>query len=229
MTAQSMEDLIRLEGVTKEYLQGDIVIQALRGIDLSIKKGEFVSVMGPSGCGKSTLMHILGFLARPTGRKYLFEGRNSTEVTGDEPALTRNQGIGFTFQSFNLLPRTSVLDNVLLPTNYSVNADREAVRKTALQLLETVGLSHRLNNNPNQLSGGEQQRVAIARSLINSPSLILADEPTGNLDSKATGEIMDILTGLHRQGNTILMVTHEDYLSEFTDRTIRVKDGQIVG
>ena len=122
-----------------------------------------------------------------------------------------------------------MLDNVLLPTNYSVNADREAVRKTALQLLETVGLSHRLNNNPNQLSGGEQQRVAIARSLINSPSLILADEPTGNLDSKATGEIMDILTGLHRQGNTILMVTHEDYLSEFTDRTIRVKDGQIVG
>ncbi len=229
MTAQSMEDLIRLEGVTKEYLQGDIVIQALRGIDLSIKKGEFVSVMGPSGCGKSTLMHILGFLARPTGGKYLFEGRNSTEFTDDELALTRNQGIGFIFQSFNLLPRTSVLDNVLLPTNYSVNADREAVRKTALQLLETVGLSHRLNNNPNQLSGGEQQRVAIARSLINSPSLILADEPTGNLDSKATGEIMDILTGLHRQGNTILMVTHEDYLSEFTDRTIRVKDGQIVG
>ncbi|OIO51805.1 macrolide ABC transporter ATP-binding protein [Candidatus Uhrbacteria bacterium CG_4_10_14_0_8_um_filter_58_22] len=224
-----MEDLIRLEGVTKEYLQGDIVIQALRGIDLSIKKGEFVSVMGPSGCGKSTLMHILGFLARPTGGKYLFEGRNSTEFTDDELALTRNQGIGFIFQSFNLLPRTSVLDNVLLPTNYSVNADREAVRKTALQLLETVGLSHRLNNNPNQLSGGEQQRVAIARSLINSPSLILADEPTGNLDSKATGEIMDILTGLHRQGNTILMVTHEDYLSEFTDRTIRVKDGQIVG
>jgi len=229
MTAQSMEDLIRLEGVTKEYLQGDIVIQALRGIDLSIKKGEFVSVMGPSGCGKSTLMHILGFLARPTGGKYLFEGRNSTEFTDDELALTRNQGIGFIFQSFNLLPRTSVLDNVLLPINYSVNADREAVRKTALQLLETVGLSHRLNNNPNQLSGGEQQRVAIARSLINSPSLILADEPTGNLDSKATGEIMDILTGLHRQGNTILMVTHEDYLSEFTDRTIRVKDGQIVG
>ena len=229
MTAQSMEDLIRLEGVTKEYLQGDIVIQALRGIDLSIKKGEFVSVMGPSGCGKSTLMHILGFLARPTGGKYLFEGRNSTEFTDDELALTRNQGIGFIFQSFNLLPRTSVLDNVLLPTNYSVNADREAVRKTALQLLETVGLNHRLNNNPNQLSGGEQQRVAIARSLINSPSLILADEPTGNLDSKATGEIMDILTGLHRQGNTILMVTHEDYLSEFTDRTIRVKDGQIVG
>jgi len=143
-------------------------------------------------------------------------------------ALTRNQGIGFIFQSFNLLPRTSVLDNVLLPTNYSVNTDREAVRRTALQLLETVGLSHRLNNNPNQLSGGEQQRVAIARSLINSPSLILADEPTGNLDSKATGEIMDILTGLHRQGNTILMVTHEDYLSEFTDRTIRMKDGKIV-
>jgi len=228
MITQNMEDLIRFEGVTKEYTQGEIIIQALRGVDLNIKKGEFVSVMGPSGCGKSTLMHILGFLARPTGGKYFFEERDSTEFTDDELALTRNQGIGFIFQSFNLLPRTSVLENVLLPTNYSINADREAVRKTALQLLETVGLSHRLNNNPNQLSGGEQQRVAIARSLINSPSLILADEPTGNLDSKATGEIMDILTGLHQQGNTILMVTHEDYLSEFTDRTIRMKDGQIV-
>ncbi|MFH2062745.1 MAG: ABC transporter ATP-binding protein [bacterium] len=223
-----MEDLIRLEGVVKEYQQGEVLIRALRGVDLTIARGEFVSVMGPSGCGKSTLMHILGFLARPTSGKYLFEGRDSTEFSDDELAVTRNQGIGFIFQAFNLLPRTSVLDNVLLPTTYSPSADPAAARELALKLLDTVGLSHRLNNHPNQLSGGEQQRVAIARSLINSPSLILADEPTGNLDSKATGEIMDILTGLHQQGNTILMVTHEDYLSEFTDRTIRLKDGQIV-
>ncbi len=221
-------ELIKLEGITKEYGQGDIIIRALRGADLVINKGEFVAVMGPSGCGKSTLMHIMGFLARPTDGKYYFSGKESSIFTDDELAELRNREIGFVFQSFNLLPRTSVLDNVILPSNYTPGAKPAQVRERALQLLETVGLSHRLENHPNQLSGGEQQRVAIARSLINNPKLILADEPTGNLDSKATDEIMNILTSLHQQGNTILMVTHEDYLSEYTDRVIRMKDGRVV-
>jgi len=221
------DELIKLEGITKEYGQGDIIIRALRGADLVIKRGEFVAVMGPSGCGKSTLMHILGFLARPTAGKYFFNGRESSEFSDDELAEVRNREIGFVFQAFNLLPRTSVLDNVMLPSNYTPGANPAEIRERALHLLDTVGLSHRLENNPNQLSGGEQQRVAIARSLINDPKLILADEPTGNLDSKATDEIMNILTNLHQQGNTILMVTHEDYLSEFTDRVIRMKDGKV--
>ncbi|MFH1046798.1 MAG: ABC transporter ATP-binding protein [Patescibacteria group bacterium] len=223
-----MSELIRLEGVTKTYSQGEIEVRALRGVDVSIKKGEFVAVMGPSGCGKSTLMHILGFLARPTTGKYFFNDKLASEFTDDELADLRNREIGFIFQAFNLLPRTSVLDNVILPTSYTPGADPIEVRKRALSLLETVGLSHRLQNHPNQLSGGEQQRVAIARSLINDPKFILADEPTGNLDSKATDEIMNILTNLRQQGNTILMVTHEDYLSEYTDRVIRMKDGQVV-
>jgi len=223
-----MSELIKLEGVTKEYGQGDITIRALRGVDLSIKKGEFVAVMGPSGCGKSTLMHIMGFLARPTDGKYYFNDKLASEFTDDELAELRNREIGFVFQAFNLLPRTNVLDNVMLPSSYTPGVNPAEVKERALQLLDTVGLSHRLENNPNQLSGGEQQRVSIARALINDPKLILADEPTGNLDSKATEEIMNILTNLHQQGNTILMVTHEDYLSEFTDRVIRMKDGQVV-
>lgn len=223
-----MSELIKFEGVTKEYLQGDVVIRALRGVDLTIKKGEFVSVMGPSGCGKSTLMHIMGFLARPTDGKYYFDGQLASSYTDDELAVTRNSSIGFIFQAFNLLPRTSVLDNVLLPTTYSDNVDKKAAQERALELLDLVNLTHRLNNNPNQLSGGEQQRVAIARALINNPTFILADEPTGNLDSKATEEIMGVLTGLHQEGNTILMVTHEEELSEFTDRIIWMKDGKVV-
>jgi putative ABC transport system ATP-binding protein len=223
-----MEELIRLEGITKDYSQGEVVIQALCGVDLSIKKGEFVAVMGPSGCGKSTLMHILGFLARPTAGRYIFRGRDSTAYSDDELAVVRNREIGFVFQAFNLLPRTNVLDNVLLPINYTSDIKLDEARTKALQLLETVNLTHRLNNHPNQLSGGEQQRVAIARALINSPALILADEPTGNLDSKATEEIMDILTALHQQGNTLLMVTHESYLSDYTDRVIRMQDGKII-
>jgi putative ABC transport system ATP-binding protein len=173
-------------------------------------------------------MHILGFLARPTAGRYIFRGRDSTAYSDDELAVVRNREIGFVFQAFNLLPRTNVLDNVLLPINYTSDIKLDEARTKALQLLETVNLTHRLNNHPNQLSGGEQQRVAIARALINSPALILADEPTGNLDSKATEEIMDILTALHQQGNTLLMVTHESYLSDYTDRVIRMQDGKII-
>lgn len=223
-----MSDFIKLEDVTKVYDQGEIKVRALRGVNLGINQGEFVSVMGPSGCGKSTLMHILGFLARPTSGKYYFSGKLASEYTDDELADLRNADIGFVFQSFNLLSKTSVLDNVKLPTNYTPGADPEKVHERALQLLETVGLSHRLENHPNQLSGGEQQRVAIARALINDPKLVLADEPTGNLDSKATNEIMNILTNLHQQGNTILMVTHEDYLADYTNRVVRMKDGRVV-
>ncbi|KPJ84914.1 macrolide ABC transporter ATP-binding protein [Parcubacteria bacterium SG8_24] len=222
------KELIRLKDITKFYRQGETTIHALDGVDLSIREGEFISVMGPSGCGKSTLMHVLGFLARPTSGSYHFEGRDSSKFTDDELAEMRNQGIGFIFQSFNLLPRTSVLDNVLLPTTYRPKTIKNDVEKRARKLLDLVGLSHRLENHPNQLSGGEQQRVAIARALINSPSLILADEPTGNLDSKATEEIMSILRALHDERNTILMVTHEAYLSEFTERVIHMKDGKIV-
>ena len=220
--------LIRLKGVTKDYDIGEVKIRALRGVDLDIRKGEFAAIMGPSGCGKSTLMHILGFLARPTAGEYTFEGRDSSKFTDDELAEMRNLNIGFIFQAFNLLPRTNVLDNVLLPTHYTTGIDHVSAKKKALHLLDQVGLSHRLGNHPNQLSGGEQQRVAIARALINDPSLIMADEPTGNLDSKATIEIMDILTALHHQGNTIVMVTHEPELAEYTDRVITMNDGVVV-
>ncbi|MEA3249787.1 MAG: ABC transporter ATP-binding protein [Patescibacteria group bacterium] len=222
------EDFIKLKGVTKDYDIGEVTIRALRGVDLTIRQGEFAAIMGPSGCGKSTLMHILGFLARPSRGKYIFNGRDSSDFTDDELAVMRNMSIGFVFQAFNLLPRTSVLDNVLLPTNYSPNVDRAAVKERALHILDEVGLSHRLENHPNQLSGGEQQRVSIARALINDPSLIMADEPTGNLDSKATIEIMDILTALHQKGNTIVMVTHEKYLSGYCDRVINMNDGVVV-
>jgi len=228
MKKENDDVLIRLKGVTKDYDIGEIKIRALRGVDLDIKKGEFAAIMGPSGCGKSTLMHILGFLARPTDGEYNFEGRDSSKFTDDELAEMRNLNIGFIFQAFNLLPRTTVLDNVLLPTYYTPDIDHAAAKKKALHLLDQVGLSHRLANHPNQLSGGEQQRVAIARALINDPSLIMADEPTGNLDSRATIEIMDILTALHHQGNTIVMVTHEPELAEYTDRVIMMNDGVVV-
>jgi putative ABC transport system ATP-binding protein len=223
-----MQPLIRLDGVIKEYRQGDTVIRALDGIDLAIKKGEFVAIMGPSGCGKSTLMHTLGFLDRPTAGTYEFDGRETSKLSEEDLAAIRNRKIGFVFQSFNLLPRTSLLENVLLPTAYSTGIDPTAAAARAIDLLERVGLSHRLNSKPNQLSGGEQQRAAIARALINEPSLILADEPTGNLDSKTTAEVMKLIGEVHAEGNTIVMVTHEDDIGAHAQRIIRLKDGKIV-
>lgn len=218
--------LIEIKNLTKEYRNEEVVTKVLHGLSFKLEKGEFVSIMGPSGSGKSTLMHLLGFLDRPTTGEYLFDGVNTTDMTDDELALFRNEKIGFVFQAFNLLPRTSVLDNVKLPLLYSVTKEDHTVRATAV--LESVGLGHRVNFFTNQISGGEKQRVAIARALVNHPSVIFADEPTGNLDSKSGVAIMKILQDLNEQGNTIILVTHETYTSEHAKRIIKIKDGEIV-
>ena len=217
--------LIEVKNLTREYESGELKTLALRGVSFNIEKGEFVSIMGPSGSGKSTLMHILGLLERHNEGTYKFEGHNVENLSDDELAHLRNEKIGFIFQSFNLLPRTSVLENVKLPLLYSdkkIEADERAKK-----VLEAVGLGHRLNYHTNQISGGEQQRVAIARALINEPSVIFADEPTGNLDSKSGTQIMEILENLNKEGNTIILVTHETHTAEYAKRIIKIKDGEI--
>jgi len=218
--------LIKVKDLTKEFINEEVVTKVLYGLSFDVKKGEFISIMGPSGSGKSTLMHILGLLDRASGGTYNLEGVNVTTLTDDELAALRNEKIGFVFQSFNLLPRTTVLDNVILPLTYSKN--REKVEERATKVLESVGLGHRLNYFTNQISGGEKQRVAIARALVNEPSVIFADEPTGNLDSKSGVQIMEILQNLNNEGNTIILVTHETYTAEHADRIIKVRDGLIV-
>jgi putative ABC transport system ATP-binding protein len=217
--------LIEVKDLIKEYESGDLKTQALRGVSFNIEKGEFVSIMGPSGSGKSTLMHILGLLERHSRGVYKFEGHRVDHLDDNQLASLRNEKIGFIFQSFNLLPRTTVLENAKLPLLYShkkINADERAKK-----VLESVGLGHRLNYHTNQISGGEQQRVAIARALINEPSVIFADEPTGNLDSKSGIQIMEILEDLNEAGNTIILVTHETHTAEYAKRIIRIKDGEI--
>lgn len=219
--------LIELRHLGKAYESGDLTTDALVDINFSIKRGEFISIMGPSGSGKSTLMHILGLLDRPTSGQYLFNHHNIVELSDDQLAALRNHNIGFVFQAFNLLARTSVLDNVKLPLLYS--KDREQMDKRAKAVLESVGLGHRLHYFTNQISGGEKQRVAIARALVNNPDVIFADEPTGNLDSKSGNQVMQILQELNKQGKTIILVTHETFTAEHAQRIIRIRDGQLVG
>ncbi len=218
--------LIKIRDLKKEFGSDDVVTKVLHGISFDIDKGEFVSIMGPSGSGKSTLMHILGLLDRLSSGSYEFDGQDVSSLNDDQLANFRNKKIGFVFQSFNLLPKTSVLDNVVLPLTYSEN--RRNMGDRARKVLDSVGLGHRLNYYTNQISGGEKQRVAIARALVNNPSVIFADEPTGNLDSKSGTQIMEILQKLNEDGNTIILVTHETYTAEHAKRIIRVKDGLIL-
>lgn len=218
--------LLKLEKVSKTYFLDGVRVPALRGVSFTIKKGEFVAIMGPSGSGKSTLMHLIGCLDQPTRGKIFLDGQDVSRLSEDQLAQIRNQKIGFVFQNFNLLPKVTALENVELPLIYAGLPAAER-RKRALHMLQQVGLAHRASHRPNQLSGGQQQRVAIARALINNPKIILADEPTGNLDTRSGRKIMEIFKNLHRQGHTIVVVTHEPHIASYAQRIIKIKDGQI--
>jgi putative ABC transport system ATP-binding protein len=218
--------VIHLSSITRIYEMGAEQVHALEGISLHVAKNEYVAVMGPSGSGKSTLMNIVGCLDTPTSGLYELNGINVSEMNDNELARIRNKEIGFVFQTFNLLPRSDALHNVELPLVYG-GISREVRRKLAREALEHVGLGDRMHHKPNELSGGQRQRVAIARALVNRPSLILADEPTGNLDTKTGDEIMGLLQELHQAGNTIIMVTHEEYIAEHAHRIVRLRDGRI--
>jgi putative ABC transport system ATP-binding protein len=221
--------LIAIEALTKVYEMGEVQVLALRGIDLEIQRGEFVAIMGPSGSGKSTLMNIIGCLDRPTSGRYLLDGEDVSQMNKIQLAAVRNRQIGFVFQSFNLLARTSSLKNVMLPLLYNRHNHLPQAERAerARQVLEQVGLSDRMHHNQQELSGGQRQRVAIARALVNDPALILADEPTGNLDTASGAEIMQLLHDLHDRGGTIVMITHEADIAAHTQRTIHLRDGLI--
>jgi len=218
--------LITIKEIGRKYVIGSEVIHALKSVSLDINKGEFVALMGPSGSGKSTLMNILGCLDTPSSGTYILNGTNVSQMTDDALAEVRNKEIGFVFQTFNLLPRSTALDNVALPLIYAGNSkkDREA---RAAKALENVNLGNRMDHKPNELSGGQRQRVAVARALINDPSIILADEPTGNLDTKTSIEIMGLLEEIHSKGNTIILVTHEEDIAQHAHRIVRMRDGLI--
>ena len=220
------QEIIRLEGITRQFRMGAEILKVLKGIDLSIQRNEYVALMGPSGSGKSTLMNILGCLDTPSGGKYHLNGTEVSKLTDDELAVIRNKEIGFVFQTFNLLPRSTALENVALPLVYA--GMKESERKIrAREVLTQVGLSDRMTHKPNELSGGQRQRVAVARALVNHPSIILADEPTGNLDSKTSQEIMKLFDDIHDAGNTVILVTHEEDIAAHAQRVIRLLDGEV--
>lgn len=218
---------LEIRDVTKTYVMGENTVHALRGVSLIIEKGEWIAIMGPSGSGKSTLMNVLGCLDRPSTGTYLLDGAEVGTLSDDQLALERNKKIGFVFQNFNLLPRMDTLNNVALPLIYA-GIPLEERQKKAASALASVGLGDRLDHRPNELSGGQKQRVAIARALVNDPTIILADEPTGNLDTRSGEEIMEIFKTLHKEGKTIVLVTHEPEIAEFAERVIIVRDGNII-
>lgn len=218
--------LIKITNIKRDFPLGNEIVYVLKGIDLEINKGEYVALMGPSGSGKSTLMNILGCLDTPTSGTYILNGKHVSEMQDDELAGIRNKEIGFVFQTFNLMPRTTALDNVALPMVYAGHSKSERVER-ATEVLTQVGLQDRMDHKPNQLSGGQRQRVAVARALVNKPSIILADEPTGNLDSKTSVEIMNLFNEIHANGNTVILVTHEEDIAAYAHRIIRLRDGLI--
>lgn len=214
--------LIKITNIKRDFPLGNEIVYVLKGIDLEINKGEYVALMGPSGSGKSTLMNILGCLDTPTSGTYILNGKHVSEMQDDELAGIRNKEIGFVFQTFNLMPRTTALDNVALPMVYAGHSKSERVER-ATEVLTQVGLNDRMDHKPNQLSGGQRQRVAVARALVNKPSIILADEPTGNLDSKTSVEIMNLFNEIHANGNTVILVTHEEDIAAYAHRIIRLR------
>jgi putative ABC transport system ATP-binding protein len=224
--------LIEVNNVTRHFKMGDETVRALDGVQLSIDEGELVAIIGPSGCGKSTMMNILGILDVPDSGEYLLDGKDTKKMSDDERALYRNQKLGFVFQSFHLLPRMTALRNVELPLVYSASYDKthslSKMKEMAISAMQRVGLGDRLEHQPNELSGGQRQRVAIARALVNNPKLLLADEPTGNLDSKAGKEIIQLFQDLNRQGATVIMVTHDPEIAQRAGRVIAFKDGKVV-
>lgn len=220
--------MIKIKNLVKEYRDEGIATTALNGLNFEVKPGEFIAITGPSGSGKSTLMHILGLLDRPTGGQYILEGHDTATLSDIELARLRNKKLGFVFQSFNLLRKTTVLENIKLPLNYAGEIKNQDANYLAEMAIAAVNMQHRKTHFPNQLSGGEQQRVAIARALINNPSIIMADEPTGNLDTKNSIQIMDIFVDLNKKGQTVILVTHEDMIADYARRVIQMKDGKIV-
>ncbi|OXB02114.1 macrolide ABC transporter ATP-binding protein [Flavobacterium oncorhynchi] len=218
--------LIKITDIKRNFILGNEIVYVLKGINLEINKGEYVALMGPSGSGKSTLMNLLGCLDTPTSGRYILNGKDVSQMKDDELAGIRNKEIGFVFQTFNLLPRTTALDNVALPMIYAGHSKSERNAR-AVEVLTQVNLADRMDHQPNQLSGGQRQRVAIARALVNKPSIILADEPTGNLDSKTSVEIMKLFGDIHAQGNTVILVTHEEDIAAYAHRVIRLRDGLI--
>lgn len=220
------DKVIEIRDIIRDFKLGQEIVHVLKGIDLDIKRGEYVAIMGPSGSGKSTLMNLLGCLDTPTAGSYILNGQDVSQMSDDEMADIRNTEIGFVFQTFNLLPRTTALDNVALPMIYAGTSKKDRVAR-ASEVLNNVGLADRMDHKPNQLSGGQRQRVAVGRALVNKPSIILADEPTGNLDSKTSAEIMSLFDQIHKDGNTVIMVTHEEDIAAHAERVIRLKDGMI--